>query len=71
MESPPENLDALVAPHMHLESFVLRFVFDEASKGGGWHGVLRHVQSDAELHFTCWDEAEAFISRYVPLGLRE
>jgi hypothetical protein len=67
MENPPDDLDALVAPHVHLESFVLRFVFDETGKGG-WHGVLRHIQSDAELHFTRWDEATAFISRYVPLS---
>lgn len=72
MDPSPEDLNALVAPHTHLESFVLRFIFDEASgkeERANWHGVLRHVQSDAELHFTRWDEAAAFIAQYVPLGL--
>jgi len=51
-------------------SFVLRFVFEEPPDGAtrpiaGWHGVVRHVQSDAERSFTRWADAVAFIEQYV------
>ena len=51
-------------------SFVLRFVFEEPPGGAArpiadWHGVIRHVQSDAERSFTRWADAVAFIEQYV------
>ena len=59
----------------NLVSFVLRFVsehpLDEASTDTNapsplnWHGVIRHVQTNEERHFTRWSEAVSFISRYV------
>jgi len=54
----------------HLASFVVRFVSESAPSAGPsshWHGVIRHVQSDAERYFTRWDEAVAFIAGYVQL----
>jgi hypothetical protein len=59
----------------NLVSFVLRFVseqpVDEASAElsaparSAWHGVIRHVQTNEERHFTRWSEVVSFISRYV------
>jgi hypothetical protein len=52
-------------------SFVLRFVCDAPADGASrpavWRGVIRQVQSDAECHFTHWNEAMAFIGQYVNL----
>jgi hypothetical protein len=58
------------ASHTSLVSFVVRFVCDEAGvqakrPATHWHGVIRHVQSDAEQRFSDWDEAVAFIAQYV------
>jgi len=62
-----------------LISFVVRFVTDavssaatdEAARPSEWHGVIRHVQSDAECHFTRWEEAGAFVARYLNLDREE
>jgi hypothetical protein len=53
-----------------LISFVVRFVSEEPTgamerPASGWHGVIRHVQSDAERHFARWQDAVAFIAQYV------
>ena len=31
----------------------------------GWRGVVKHIQSGAEHHFTTFAEAEAFIKKYI------
>lgn len=54
-------------------SFVVRFAFDRPSDGQPeaqrlWHGVVRHVQSDAERHFAHWPDALDFLSHYVELS---
>lgn len=54
-----------------IASFVLRFTQEYAPEDRGraaWRGVVRHVQSDQEIHFTRVADALAFISRYVQLG---
>ena len=30
-----------------------------------WRGVVKHIQSGAEHHFTTFAEAEAFIKKYI------
>ena len=58
-----------------LVSFVLRFVYDEAAEGAspgehgalGWYGIVRHVQSNSERHFTRWEDVSAFVAKYVDL----
>ncbi len=61
----------------NLTSFVLRFVFDRPSEttesapvplSQAWHGVIRHVQTNQERHFTRWAEAVAFVEQYVDLN---
>ncbi len=61
----------------NLTSFVLRFVFDQSPEVAesasapavqAWHGVIRHVQTNQERHFTRWAEAEAFIAQYIELN---
>ncbi len=64
-EPDPTSTDIQVA------SFLIRFVYEAAADGQptqGWHGVVRHVQSNAERHFTRWEDAVAFVSAYVELG---
>ncbi len=34
----------------------------------GWHGVVVHVQTNKEKHFSNFVDAVAFISRYVTVG---
>lgn len=64
-----------------VESFVLRFVADASTDATGeapsspdqtssvrWHGVVVHVQTNQEKHFTNIADAVAFIARYVPIG---
>jgi hypothetical protein len=52
-------------------SFMVRFVYDEASPAGAgrppWRGLIRHIQSNTEQPFTHWAEAVAFMERYVAL----
>jgi hypothetical protein len=52
--------------------FVLRFVYDHLSDESwlatGWHGLIRHVQSNEEQRFTRWADVTAFIARYVSVG---
>ncbi len=31
----------------------------------GWRGVIKHIQSGAEQHFTTLDEAESFMKKYI------
>ena len=55
-----------------VDSFVLRFVHELPGSDGNqgaptWHGIIRHVQTDAELRFTDIDDALTFIAAYVPL----
>ncbi len=55
-----------------VESFVLRFVTDApeqgAEPGQTWHGIVVHVQTNAEKSFTHLADAVAFIARYIPVG---
>ncbi len=64
-DSDPTNIDIQVA------SFLIRFVFEAPAAGQrstGWHGVVRHVQTNAERHFTRWEDAVAFVAGYVDLA---
>ena len=56
-------------PETHLVSFVLRFVYDQppGAPAARWHGVVRHVQSNEELHFIRWADAVTFIERFAQL----
>ena len=61
----------------NLISFVLRFVADQPTDDSSgemgapppstWRGVIRHVQSNKERHFSRWADAVAFISQFVPV----
>lgn len=56
-----------------ISSFVIRFVMNEAqdelvdSIRYPYRGSIRHIQSEEEINFHLWDDAVAFIRRYVPL----
>ena len=34
-----------------------------------YHGAIRHVQSDATLNFSVWQDAVEFIQKYVLLNI--
>lgn len=56
-----------------ITSFVIRFVFSpgseppEGSSLPSYRGTIRHIQTEQELNFSSWQEAVAFIQRFVPL----
>ena len=54
-----------------ITSFVIRFVVDETSSDKQiqpcYRGAIRHLQSNKEMNFSTWEDAVAFIQRYVPL----
>jgi carbonic anhydrase len=56
-------------------SFILRFTqeapTDSPSTTHPWRAMIRHVQSDEQLNFTCMDEALAFMRRYLNLEAGE
>ncbi len=62
-----------MTPPAEIASFVLRVVVEaEASPAPSaaparWHGFIRHVQSDAECHFTRWAEAVNFMETHSGL----
>ena len=51
-------------------SFVIRFVREQRTEldSFAYHGIVRHVQTDKEIFFTCWDEVESFIQQVIPLN---
>jgi hypothetical protein len=52
-------------------SFVIRFVQEQPAQAPGgiaYRGTIRHIQSDQEMAFTCWDDAMVFMQKYVPIG---
>ena len=57
------------APTIH--SFIVRFVVEETPSAEAtqpaFHGSVRHIQSNEELHFRAWPEAVEFMRRFVPL----
>ncbi len=80
MSSDPQP----AAAEPNLDSFVLRFVRDgeptpcgpvpQGAGAAGWHGVIRHVQSNRERAFSRWADAVAFICEYVDVqdhGMQE
>jgi len=60
-------------PEAMIASFVLRFTQEQApdeaqAPSATWRGVIRHVQSNEEIHFTHMENALAFIARYVDIS---
>jgi len=59
-------------PQTNVASFVLRFMQETTAAAAGasppdWRGVIKHVQTNDEQHFTRIADALAFIARYVCL----
>ncbi len=58
-------------PAPSIASFVIRFIVGETSPDGNrpyaYRGAIRHIQTDEEMHFLAWEDAVAFIQRYVVL----
>ncbi len=54
-----------------ISSFVIRFVVEDASSGDEtqpvYRGSIRHIQSAEEINFNAWEDAVAFVRRFVPL----
>ncbi len=56
-------------PDTLIASFVLRFMLDQEAGAApnSWRGVIRHVQTNDELHFSGLKEALTFIQRFVEI----
>ncbi len=56
-------------PDTLIASFVLRFVLDqeESAAPNAWRGVIRHVQTNDELHFSGMQDALTFIRRFIEI----
>lgn len=57
-------------------SFVLRFVYEQASgdpdgPAENWRGTIHHVQSDDERHFSRWADAVGFVAEFIRLEAHE
>lgn len=63
-----------------ISSFVVRFVVEAVSvpqdspvdpalptANPPYRGSIRHIQTDEEMNFSTWQDAVAFIRRFVPL----
>jgi hypothetical protein len=54
----------------NITSFMIRFIEEGSTNDAGepvYRGSIRHIQSDRELAFTCWQDALRFIEQYVPI----
>ena len=56
-------------PDTLIASFVLRFVLDQEAGAAPntWRGVIRHVQTNDELHFSGMKDALVFIQRFIEI----
>jgi hypothetical protein len=56
----------------HIVSFVIRFVQDQTKANREpvpFRGAIRHIQTDQEVQFTHWEDAEDFIRQFVSIDL--
>jgi len=61
-----------MSPQTTVASFVLRFVHETTDPPtdlpqSDWRGVIKHVQTNDEQHFTRLEDALAFMARFVNL----
>ena len=56
-------------PEPLIASFVLRFVLDQETGAApnNCRGVIRHVQTNDELHFSGMKDALGFIQRFIEI----
>ena len=54
-----------------ITSFVVRFVHSGPPENVALRGSILNVQTNQEQPFLHWEEAVAFIRRYVALGVEE
>jgi hypothetical protein len=50
-----------------ITSFVVRFVHSGPPENAAYRGSILNVQTNEEFSFRWWEEAVAFIARYVQL----
>lgn len=64
-------------PPANIASFIIRFVHhgpsgqsETGAEGSTFYrGTVRHIQSDQELAFACWEDAVDFMRRFVPFEI--
>jgi predicted small secreted protein len=55
----------------NIDSFIIRFVQEKTDSDANqcaYRGEIRHIQSDEEVTFKCWAEAETFIQNFIPIN---
>lgn len=48
-------------------SFIIRFTQEPAAERARWRGLIRHIQTDQETHFTRIEDALHFIAQFIEL----
>lgn len=48
-------------------SFIIRFTQEPAPDPAPWRGLIRHIQTDQETHFTRIEDALHFIAQFIEL----
>lgn len=52
-------------------SFIIRFTQEPAPDPAPWRGLIRHIQSNQETHFTRIEDALHFITQFIELDNRQ
>ena len=55
-------------PTPTITSFVIRFIQTGSSERQSYRGSILHVQTNQEAAFSHWEDAVAFIQRFVDLA---
>ncbi len=52
-----------------ISSFVIRIIEESnpQSASSTYRGIIRHIQTEQEISFTCWDDGVSFIQQFVPI----
>jgi len=60
-------MDSITKPIV--TSFILRFVQDQPpdTNTQRYRGAIRHIQTDREVQFTHWEDAENFIRNFISI----
>lgn len=52
-------------------SFIIRFTQEPAPSSTPWRGLIRHIQTDQEVHFARIEDALQFMAQFIELNNRQ
>ncbi len=50
-------------------SFIIRFTQEQKQDSAPWRGLIRHIQTDQETHFTRIEDALHFIAQFIDIHI--